>query len=207
MLNKLNTTPSLATSFAGHFMNFCNALTLSRLVLTIFFVITFSFSSAWSSCAALIIFALASFTDWLDGHLARRYELCTNFGRLIDPLADKILVAAALICLIPLKVFPAWIVVIIIAREFLITGLRLLAVDRGVVLSSDGLGKQKTTWQLITILFYLILLALKNFQREETFWVTFSWNMIGPCLIGITLIVTLISGTSYLWKNRKLLLS
>lgn len=183
-------------------MNFCNALTLLRILLTIFFVITFSISSTWSSGVAFIIFALAAFTDWLDGYVARRYELCTNFGRLMDPLADKILVASALICLIP--IFPAWVVVIIIAREFLITGLRLLAVDRGIVLSADLLGKQKTTWQLITILFYLSLLTARDFFGAETPAIIFSWNIIGPMLIGITLMITIVSGAGYVWRNRAL---
>ncbi|MFI0348538.1 MAG: CDP-diacylglycerol--glycerol-3-phosphate 3-phosphatidyltransferase [Chthoniobacterales bacterium] len=183
-------------------MNFCNLLTILRLLLTIFFVITFFISSTWSSCLAFVIFAFAAFTDWLDGYLARRYELCTNFGRLMDPLADKILVASALICLIP--IFPSWVVVIIIAREFLITGLRLLAADQGIILSADGLGKQKTTWQLITILFYLALLTATDFIGVETPAIIFSWNIIGPVLIGITLIITIISGASYVWRNRTL---
>ena len=183
-------------------MNFCNALTLLRILLTIFFVLTFSITSTWSNGVAFIIFVVAAFTDWLDGYIARRYELCTNFGRLMDPLADKILVASALICLIP--IFPAWVVVIIIAREFLITGLRLLAIDRGLVISADGLGKQKTTWQLMTILFYLALLTAKDFLGAETPAIIFSWNIIGPVLIGITLIITIVSGSGYVWRNRAL---
>ena len=183
-------------------MNLSNQLTLSRLFLTILFIGALSISTSWSAFIALIIFALAAFTDWLDGYIARRYELCTNFGRLMDPLADKILVASALICLIP--IFPAWVVVIIIAREFLITGLRLLAIDRGLVISADGLGKQKTTWQLMTILFYLALLTAKDFLGAETPAIIFSWNIIGPVLIGITLIITIVSGSGYVWRNRAL---
>lgn len=187
-------------------MNFCNALTISRLVLTILFVIALSLSSPWFHLLALLLFSVAAITDWLDGHLARRYELCTNFGRLMDPLADKILVSAALICLIPLQALPSWVVVIIISREFLITGLRLLALDQQILLSADQLGKQKTTWQLITILFYLLLITIKGFLSIETPWISFCWNIIGPILISIMLTVTLISGIGYLWRNRKLML-
>ena len=184
-------------------MNLSNGLTLSRLVLTVVFVIALSIATPWSDCVALGTFALAAGTDWLDGYIARRYQLCTNFGRLIDPLADKILVAAALISLIPYHALPSWVVIIIISREFLVTGLRLLAVDRGVILAADSLGKQKTIWQMITILFYLSLLAIGDFSHGA--WIVWAWTTIGPLLIGLTLFFTIYSGISYLWSNRTLL--
>ena len=184
-------------------MNLSNGITLLRLLLTVFFVMVLSIASPWSDCVALGTFALAALTDWLDGYVARRYQICTNFGRLIDPLADKILVAAALISLIPFNAFPSWVVIIIIAREFLVTGLRLLAVDRGIILAADSLGKQKTFWQLVTILFYLFLLAVGDFSHGA--WILWAWTTIGPLLIGITLFLTIYSGIAYLWNNRTLL--
>lgn len=183
-------------------MNLSNGLTLSRILLTIVFVVALSIAAPWSDCVAFGTFALAAFTDWLDGYVARHYESCTNFGRFIDPLADKILVAAALISLIPFKAFPSWIVIIIIAREFFVTGLRLLALDRGLVIAADQLGKQKTFWQMLTILFFLFLLAMADFSSAS--WISWSWLNIGSCLIGITLFFTLASGIAYLWNNRTL---
>ena len=186
-------------------MNLSNGLTLSRIMLTMAFVVALSIAAPWSDCVALGTFALASFTDWLDGYVARRYESCTNFGRFMDPLADKILVAAALILLIPFNAFPSWIVIIIIAREFFVTGLRLLALDRGVMIATDRLGKQKTFWQLVTILFYLSLLAAQDFSYAP--WISWSWMNIGSWLVGITLFFTLYSGAMYLWNNKKLFCS
>ena len=186
-------------------MNLSNQLTLSRLFLTILFIGALSISTSWSAFIALIIFALAAFTDWLDGYIARRYELCTNVGQLLDPLADKILVTAALICLIPLGAFPAWVVTTIIAREFLVTGLRLLAREQGIIIAADTLGKHKTAWQFITILFFLILLTAKEFLGANTSWIGWAWSTLGPILIAITLLLTIISGISYLWRSRSLL--
>jgi CDP-diacylglycerol--glycerol-3-phosphate 3-phosphatidyltransferase len=183
-------------------MNLSNALTLLRIVLTVVFIAALSSATPFSDCMAFVTFAVASLTDWLDGYVARRYRSCTNFGHFMDPLADKILVAAALISLIPFDAFPSWIVIIIIAREFLVTGLRLLALDHGVIIATDRLGKQKTFWQLITILFYLFLLAAQNFSYAS--WISWSWMNVGPWLVRITLFFTLYSGFMYLWNNRKL---
>ncbi|MBX9742398.1 MAG: CDP-diacylglycerol--glycerol-3-phosphate 3-phosphatidyltransferase [Chthoniobacterales bacterium] len=184
-------------------MNLSNALTLLRLVLTIVFVMALSIFFPWSHLIALGTFALAAVTDWLDGYVARRYAMCTNFGRLMDPLADKILVASALIALIPFHAFPPWVVILIIGREFLVTGFRLLAMDQGILLEADPLGKQKTVWQLIAILFYLFLLAAHEFLKTP--WITWAWQTIGPCLIAVALVMTLFSGGVYLWKYRSVL--
>lgn len=186
-------------------MNFSNQLTLSRIVLTIVFVGALTLSTSWSLFLAFFLFSLAAFTDWLDGFIARRYQQCTNVGRLLDPLADKILVSAALICLIPFHAFPAWAVTTIIAREFLITGLRLLANEKGVVIAADRLGKHKTGWQFATILFYLFLLSMKQFSSPDQEWISWAWNELGPILIEITLLLTVASGATCLWKNREFL--
>jgi CDP-diacylglycerol--glycerol-3-phosphate 3-phosphatidyltransferase len=186
-------------------MNLPNRLTLGRLVLTVFFVGFLTSSTHWGDVVALLIFIFASLTDWLDGYLARRLNQITNFGKLMDPLADKVLVASALICLIPLEALPAWVVIIIITREFLITGLRQLAAGQGMILPADPLGKHKTAWQLITILFFLSLLAAGDFFGDESHWLQFLWVKVGPFLIGITVSLTIYSGLAYLWKNRTLL--
>ena len=186
-------------------MNLPNRLTLGRLVLTVFFVVFLSSSTHWGDVIALILFILASLTDWLDGHLARRLNQITNFGKLMDPLADKVLVASALICLIPLGALPAWAVIVIITREFLITGLRQLAAGQGVILPADPLGKHKTAWQLITIIFFLLLLAAGDCFGDESRWLRFLWGHVGPILIAITIFLTIYSGLAYLWKNRNLL--
>ncbi len=186
-------------------MNFSNQLTLSRIFLAVFFVGALTLPTSWSLPVAFFLFSLAAFTDWLDGFVARRYQQCTNVGRLLDPLADKILVSAAFICLIPFHAFPAWAVTIIIAREFLITGLRLLANEKGVVIAADRFGKHKTGWQFATILFYLLLLSLKQSTLLNQTWMLWSWNYLGPTLIGITLVLTVASGISCLWKNREFL--
>lgn len=183
-------------------MNLSNALTLSRLLLTLLFVTAFLFVFPGAHLLALGAFALAAATDWLDGYVARRYEMCTNFGRFMDPLADKILVMAALILLIPFHAIPSWIVILIIAREFVVTGLRLVASNNNVMIATARLGKQKTFWQLLTILFYLILLVIADFSNAP--WIHWSWIHIGPYLVGITLFFTLYSGGIYLWSNRTL---
>ncbi len=186
-------------------INLPNRLTLGRLVLTVFFVGFLSSSTRWGDVVALILFIVASLTDWLDGYLARRNNQITNFGKLMDPLADKVLVASALVCLIPLGALPVWAVIVIIAREFLITGLRQIAAGQGVILPADPLGKHKTAWQLITILFYLVLLAAGDCFGDESRWLRFLWMKIGPVLIGITVVLTIYSGIAYLLKNRNLL--
>ncbi|MBX9578381.1 MAG: CDP-diacylglycerol--glycerol-3-phosphate 3-phosphatidyltransferase [Chthoniobacterales bacterium] len=186
-------------------MNLSNQLTLSRLFLTVLFVGALTLATSWSLPTAFFLFSLATFTDWLDGFIARRYQLCTNVGRLLDPLADKVLVSAAFICLIPFQALPAWAVVIIIARELLITGLRLLACEKGVIIASDRFGKHKTGWQFATILFYLLLLSVKQFSFLDPRWILWSWDYLGPVLIGITLLLTVASGASCLWKNRDFL--
>src|SRR5258708_39476621 len=135
-------------------MNWANRLTLSRLVLTILFVASLNSSWEYGRTAALVLFLLAGITDFVDGEVARRYSRVTNFGKLMDPLVDKIMMAAAFISLVPLKAVPAWAATTVVARDFLITGLRLLACAKGQVLPAERLGKQKTSCQLITAIFF-----------------------------------------------------
>ncbi len=189
-------------------MNLANRLTAARFFLTLFFVAALSCGFPYCKTLALFLFVLAGVTDYADGMVARRYSLVTDFGKLMDPLIDKIMMAAAYICLVPLGAIPAWAVVIIISREFLITGLRLLALSRGSVLAAEALGKHKTGWQIATVIYFLALLSLKELWRWKTAapaWYLAAWFDGGATLITITIALTLISGAGYLWKNRALL--
>jgi CDP-diacylglycerol--glycerol-3-phosphate 3-phosphatidyltransferase len=185
-------------------MNLANRLTVARFFLTLLFVAALSSKLPFGHTAALILFLVASVTDWVDGHVARTYGMVTDFGKLMDPLVDKIMMAAAFICLVPLGAFPSWVVVIIISREFLITGLRLLALSNGQVLAAESLGKHKTAWQIVTVIFYMALLSLGewiNDPRASAWW-TFAWNRVGPVVLIIAVVFTLWSGLGYVWKNR-----
>lgn len=187
-------------------MNLPNRLTVFRLILTVVFVALLTIPLSFGRTLAFWVFVVATLTDYLDGVIARKYNLITDFGKLMDPLADKVLTASAFICLIPLHAIPAWAVIAIIAREFLITGLRLLAGSKGVVLPAEKLGKHKTAWQMITILFFLLLLASLDWPGVLPPRVLeFCWGVIGPVLVGITVILTVYSGAAYFWKNRALI--
>ena len=186
-------------------MNLPNILTLLRLGLTVLLVVSLSVEYPFHFSMALLVFLLASLTDYLDGVIARKWALITDFGKLMDPLADKILTASAFICLIPFGALPAWVVIIIISREFLITGLRLLASSKGIILPAEKLGKHKTAWQMITIVFFLALLAADDFAPEGTDMVDLLWGYGGAALVTVTVALTVFSGLAYLWKNRRLL--
>src|SRR6202051_3481723 len=148
-------------------MNWANRLTISRLVLTVLFVAMLNLSWAWARTAAFIFFRSAGLTDCCDGEIARRYGSVTNFGKLMDPLVDKIMMAAAFISLVPMKAIPAWAATTVVGREFLITGLRLMASAKGRILPAERLGKQKTSWQIITIIFFLALLSIAELQHAN----------------------------------------
>jgi CDP-diacylglycerol--glycerol-3-phosphate 3-phosphatidyltransferase len=191
-------------------MNLPNKLTTARLVLTAVFVLVFSLPLANGMTLALLIFMLAVITDYLDGEIARHRKLETDFGRLMDPLADKILMSAALVLLCSdLHDIPSWAVVLVLTREFLVTGIRLLAIGKGAVIAAEKLGKHKTAWQMITVLYFLTARA-----SEEPLlrWLkpVFAWKWFSPSVFGVFCIVmmvglTVVSGASYFWKNRHLL--
>ncbi len=188
-------------------MNWANRLTLSRLALTILFVIALNSTWDYGRTAALVLFILAGATDFLDGEIARRYAIVTNFGKLMDPLVDKVMMAAAFICLVPFKAIPAWAAVVVISRDFLITGMRLLASARGQVLPAERLGKHKTSWQIVTILFFLGLLAARELRYASgaTTWWLNAWYRGGPVLIWIAVGLTLYSGLGYAWRHRAIM--
>ena len=171
-------------------MNLPNKLTLLRILLVPVFVFLllcpiFGGANKW---IVLAIFCIACFTDFLDGKIARKYNMITDFGKFMDPLADKLLVCSALICLIDLGKLPSWFVVIVIAREFVVSGLRLIAVDNGIVIAASWWGKFKTAFQMTLIILLLIDIGELKIITLVVFW--------------ITLFLTLISMVDYLWKNR-----
>src|SRR6201987_816341 len=188
-------------------MNWANRITLSRLALTVLFVVSLNSSWQYARTTALIIFLIAGLTDLIDGDIARRYGVITNFGKLMDPLVDKIMMAAAFISLVPLKAVPAWAATTVVARDFLITGLRLMATSKGRILPAERLGKQKTSWQIITIIFFLMLLSLAelHYADETSIWWSRAWEQAGPVLVWITVALTIYSGFGYAWRNRELL--
>ena len=143
-------------------MNLPNQLTVLRLFLTVPFVIALSINFPGAKYLALVLFVACSVTDYADGYIARKFKLITDFGKLMDPLVDKIMTMSAFVCLVALDSVPAWAVIVILSREFLITGLRLIAATRGKVLPAERLGKHKTVWQIVTILYFLVLLAISD---------------------------------------------
>jgi CDP-diacylglycerol--glycerol-3-phosphate 3-phosphatidyltransferase len=185
-------------------MNWANRLTISRLILTVLFVAMLNCAWPYARTAALIIFLIAGVTDFVDGEIARRCGIVTNFGKLMDPLVDKIMMAAAFISLVPMGAIPAWAATTVVGREFLITGLRLMASARGQVLPSERLGKHKTSWQIITVIFFLGLLAAAelHYGDGQSVWWYRAWYQAGPVLVWITVALTLYSGLRYAWRHR-----
>ena len=195
-------------------MNLPNQLTTGRLFITGLFVAVMSIPDQSLEAInlldcritiATILFLLASITDFLDGYIARKLNLVTDFGALMDPLVDKILTSSVFIILSKENVFPAWITITIIGREFLVTGLRLLASNQGSVLSADSLGKWKTTSQIIAATYFLIILGTKETALKKFEFI--NHPLISNSLIFICITITIVSGASYLVKNRNLLKS
>lgn len=176
-------------------MNLPNRLTVLRVIMIPFFVVFMltDFAGAASRYIALAIFCVASFTDFLDGYLARRDNLVTNFGKFMDPLADKLLVCSAMICLIPSGKLETWIVLVIIAREFIISGFRLVASDNGIVIAASYWGKFKTVSHMA-----MIILLILDFQNPVM-------QVITEAVKWIAVILTIVSLVDYVWKNRQVL--
>lgn len=176
-------------------MNLPNKLTLARVILVPFLVLFLltGFGGEANRYICILIFVAASLTDWFDGYLARKNNLITNFGKFMDPLADKLLVCSALICMIELKRLPAWIVLIIIAREFIISGFRLVAAENGVVIAANMWGKYKTATQMIMI---ILLILDSDIQALQ---------VITQILVWVSLALTIISLVTYIVQNKKVL--
>lgn len=170
-------------------MNLPNKLTMFRVILIPFFIVFLLVPiTPYDKWIALGIFVIASLTDLLDGKIARKYNLVTNFGKFMDPLADKLLVCSALICLIELQKIPAYMVIIIIAREFIISGFRLVAADNGVVIAASYWGKFKTTFQMIAV-----CLLIADVEALSLFTQIILW---------IAVILTVVSLIDYIIKNK-----
>ncbi|MBD5522267.1 MAG: CDP-diacylglycerol--glycerol-3-phosphate 3-phosphatidyltransferase [Lachnospiraceae bacterium] len=170
-------------------MNLPNKLTMFRVILIPFFVVFLLVDiTSVDNWIALAIFIIASLTDLLDGKIARKYNLVTNFGKFMDPLADKLLVCSALVCLVELEKIPAWVVIIIIAREFIISGFRLIASDNGVVIAASYYGKFKTTFQIL-----MICLMIADIEAISMLTLVVMW---------IAVILTVVSLIDYLVKNK-----
>ena len=175
-------------------MNLPNKLTVLRVIMIPFFVFFLLLENGanptWRYLSAAI-FIVASFTDLLDGKIARKYNLVTNFVKFMDPLADKLLVCSALICLIQLEQLPAWMVIIIISREFIISGFRLVASDNGVVIAASYWGKFKTVFQMISVILLILNIPALSLITQICVW--------------IALILTVVSLVDYIVKNHKVL--
>lgn len=170
-------------------MNLPNKLTMLRVIMIPFFIVFLLIPiTPYDKWIALAIFIIASLTDLLDGKIARKYNLVTNFGKFMDPLADKLLVCSALICLIELDKIPAWMVIIIIAREFIISGFRLVASDNGVVIAASYWGKFKTTFQMAAVCLLIADIAAIYVVTQIILW--------------IAVILTVVSLVDYLVKNK-----
>jgi len=187
-------------------------LTLSRLGLAAILIALLTLNFPYAKTLALLTFLIASLTDYLDGELARRVYGVSSFGKLMDPLTDKVLVCAAFVAFVELKLVPAWLVVLIISREFLVTGLRLLAASRGEIVSAGFWGKHKTVTQLLTIIVLLGGLSFReDFSPRFTVAQLEAYNRVlsitSLSLISIVAFITVLSGAVYFYQHRKLLLS
>ena len=203
-------------------MNLPNKLTLSRFGLTVGFLVAIFSKVPYRETIALTLFVAAGISDFLDGQIARRRNLITNFGILMDPLADKIMVCSAFIAFVELGWFPAWMTVIIVARELSITGLRLLAASKNVVLAAEGYGKHKTISQIVAIIAIFVeqIIGANPVGPNQNQWgsvgqAIFGWHIFGHAWVywlaesfkWIAVVLTFISGSLYLWKNRELYLN
>ena len=189
-------------------MNIANRLTLSRIVLTFVFMFFLFCHGLWWKVASLVVFILAALSELFDGMIAQRRNMVTDFGRLMDPIADKILVLAAFAAFVQMQLIDAWMFVIIVSREILITSLRLFALNKGKVLSAARAGKHKTVSQMVVIFAILGFIVLKEVVLKYSTWNP-DWEKAFRqgvyALMLLTVGLTLYSGLSYLWENRKII--
>ncbi len=175
-------------------MNLPNKLTILRVILIpVFLLILFLLPAPNNRYIAVVIFIAASLTDFLDGYLARKWHMVSNFGKFMDPLADKLLVMAALVSMVQLGDLPSWVVILILAREFAITGFRTLAMEANIVMAASWWGKVKTTVQMLMIILVLLDLPFAGIPVAETI------------LIGLAVFFTILSGADYIIKNKQVL--
>ncbi|MDO4534763.1 MAG: CDP-diacylglycerol--glycerol-3-phosphate 3-phosphatidyltransferase [Clostridium perfringens] len=188
-------------------MNLANKLTLLRIILVPVFLIFFLVQGIdYGTIIATIIFIVASITDQLDGHIARSRNQITTFGKFMDPLADKLLVTAVFVCLVQIDMIPAWAVIIILSREFAVSGLRSIAASNGLVIAASWWGKIKTVTQMVAIILFLLtvnIMSLTNTSLTINYLPFFTWA--ANIVFYIAVIITVISGVDYFVKNRKVI--
>lgn len=189
-------------------MNIANKITIGRIVLTFIFMIFLSIQGLLPKIISLAVFALAAVSDFLDGRLAKKRNMITDFGKLMDPIADKILVLSAFAAFVQMGLIKDWMFMIIISREILITSLRLFALNKGKVLSAGKIGKHKTLSQMVAIFFMLGFIVFRELRLTYFTWnpgwdnlFTVSTNII----MWVVVILTTYSGFTYLWDNRKII--
>jgi len=189
-------------------MNLANKITITRIVLTFLFIFLFPKSFIFK-VIGFFIFSLAAVSDLLDGWVAKHRNQVTDFGKILDPIADKILVLSAFLIFLQMQLIDAWMVIVIISRELTITGLRLFALSKGKVLAAEKAGKHKTVSQMVSIFMIMGFVILKEYFNKINFW-----NEVGEkfylsaiyMVMLVTVLLTLISGVSYLWRNRKIII-
>ncbi len=178
-------------------MNLPNKLTVGRIILVPFFIGSYMMNY---SMIAFIIFVIASLTDALDGNIARKYNLVTNFGKIMDPLADKILVYSAFSLMVQNQVIPAWMLIVILAREFIVAGMRTVAASEGIVIAAGNSGKIKTVLQMIAVPLLLMLPVIENLNMSALYY----FNIAAQIFLWSSLIMTVYSGIEYVLKNKKI---
>lgn len=190
-------------------MNLANRLTIIRLIIAPIFIILLLVDGAWTKYSALLLFIIASFTDLYDGRIARARGAVTSFGKFMDPLADKIIVLGALICFVALGEVWAWMVIIILAREVMITHLRFIGASKGIIIPAGRWGKHKTATQMIAVSVTLVVIAAKStFVSFSINAPSFFLQMLRytpNALVGIAVIMTIVSGVLYIGKHREVL--
>lgn len=175
-------------------MNLPNKLTVARVVAVPVFILLYEMAYFRT---AFLVFVAASMTDWLDGRIARKYKLITNFGKIMDPLADKVLVYAAFCLFVADQIMPAWMLIVILAREFIVAGIRTVAASEGIVIAAAMSGKLKTVIQMLTVLFFLITASLQGASLYGAF------RILSLLLLWLALALTVYSGGEYIGKNIK----
>jgi len=193
-------------------MNLANKLTVMRIFLVPIFLIFIAVKIPYGTFIATFIFVLAALTDKLDGYIARSRNQITRFGKFMDPLADKLLVTAALVSLVELQIIPAWAAIIIIAREFAVTGLRTIAASEGIVIAASWWGKIKTVVQIIAIIFALIKVNIANINIDLQYpfaahfpWLNKFFDVMPEITLAFAVVITIISGADYFYKNKEVI--
>ncbi|MBP3238096.1 MAG: CDP-diacylglycerol--glycerol-3-phosphate 3-phosphatidyltransferase [Lachnospiraceae bacterium] len=182
-------------------MNLPNRITMFRVVLIPVFVVLMLLPKVpFYNFIALAVFSVACITDFLDGYLARKYKLVTNFGKFMDPLADKVLVSTAMILLVEMGMIPGWIAAVILAREFIISGFRLVAADAGIVIAASYIAKFKTVFQMFMCIFMIF-----TCDKDNTGWFFDLIDVLGKICMWIALALTVISLVDYIYKNREVI--